>query len=172
MLDIPTLAKQPGPASTIRQNWYRWFMNTPNGPSVVAAERGDFARRCWEAWSPTWRFAEEFFRESAKSFQHPDWVETTIHCYCYWYGNAKGDPALQQYEEQLWRSPKIPVPTIALVGDSNPLYPVSALADQGSLFTGHYERRVLQGIGQNQPKEQPAAFVRAVEDVMGISAPR
>jgi pimeloyl-ACP methyl ester carboxylesterase len=101
MLDIPTLAKQPGTASTIRQNWYRWFMNTPNGPAVVAAERDDLAGQCWEAWSPTRRFAEEFFSESAKSFQNPDWIETTIHCYRYWYGNARGDPALQQYEEQL-----------------------------------------------------------------------
>ena len=55
----------------------------------------------------------------AKSFQNPDSIETTIHCYRYWYGNAKGDPALQQYEEQLWRSPKF-MPTIALAGDSNP----------------------------------------------------
>jgi pimeloyl-ACP methyl ester carboxylesterase len=167
MLNIPALAKQPGSASTIRQSWYRWFMNAPNGPALLATERDDFARQCWEAWSPTWQFDESFFRESAKSLHNPDWLATTIHCYRYWYGNAEGDPALQRYEEQLWRGPKISVPTIALAGDSNPLYPLSSMAAQSGFFTGEYERRVLHGVGHNVPKEQPTAFIQAVKDVTG-----
>jgi pimeloyl-ACP methyl ester carboxylesterase len=59
------------------------------------------------------------------------------------------------------------VPTIALAGDSNPLYPLSSMAAQSGFFTGQYERRVLHGVGHNVPKEQPAAFIQAVKDVMG-----
>jgi pimeloyl-ACP methyl ester carboxylesterase len=72
---------------------------------------------------------------------------------------------------RLWRCPKISVPTIALAGDSNPLYPLSSMAERPALFTGHYERRVLQGIGHNVPKEHPAAFIQAVKDVLDRTDP-
>ena len=100
IFDIPALSKHPGNAATLRQTWYRWFLNAPNGPAGLAAERDDIARQCWESWSPKWRFEESFFRETAKSFHNPDWVDTSIHCYRHWYGNAAGDPALQQFEER------------------------------------------------------------------------
>lgn len=58
------------------------------------------------------------------------------------------------------------MPTIALAGDSNPLYPLSSLAEQHAFFAGDYERRVRQGNGHNVPKEQPAAFIQAVKDVL------
>jgi pimeloyl-ACP methyl ester carboxylesterase len=41
------------------------------------------------------------------------------------------------------------------------------MAGQSAFFTGQYERRVLHGVGHNVPKEQPAAFIQAVKDVMG-----
>jgi pimeloyl-ACP methyl ester carboxylesterase len=168
ILDIPAISKHPGDAVAIRQTWYRWFMNAPNGPAILAAGRDDIARQCWEAWSPNWRFKDSFFRESAKSFRNPDWVDTTIHCYRYWYGNAESDPALQQFEEKLWQRPKISAPTLTLAPDSDPLFPVSFSADQRMLYTGHYERRVLQGVGHDVPAEKPEAFVQAVKDLMRV----
>jgi pimeloyl-ACP methyl ester carboxylesterase len=171
ILDIPALSKQPGDAVALRQTWYRWFMNAPNGPAMLAAERDDIARQCWEAWSPKWRFEDSFFQESAKSFRNPDWVDTSIHCYRHWYGNAEGDPALQQFEEKLWRRPKISAPTLTLAPDSDPLFPISFSADQRTFFTSHYERRVLEGVGHDVPKEKPAAFVQAVKDLIRVASP-
>jgi hypothetical protein len=40
-----------------------------------------------QPWSPTWRFSEEFFRASARSFQTDDWLATTVHCYRHWYAS-------------------------------------------------------------------------------------
>ena len=37
---LAALARQPGNAATIRRNWYRWFMNAPNHPTLVGEEAG------------------------------------------------------------------------------------------------------------------------------------
>ena len=90
-------------------------------------------------------------------------------CYRIWYGNAPGDPALQKYEDQLAKKPKISVPTMILHGDSDALYPTAASEGQESLFTGFYERRILEGVGHCPPKEGPRPFAKGIEDLMAAS---
>jgi hypothetical protein len=34
------------------------------------------------------------------------------------------------------------------------------------LFTGFYERRILEGVGHCPPKEGPRPFVKGIEDLM------
>jgi pimeloyl-ACP methyl ester carboxylesterase len=87
ILNVPNLTKNPGSPKEIRQAWYRFFLSMPEGPAYLAANRDQYTRQCWEAWSPTWRFSEEFFRASARSFQTDDWLATTVHCYRHWYAS-------------------------------------------------------------------------------------
>jgi pimeloyl-ACP methyl ester carboxylesterase len=92
-----------------------------------------------------------------------------LNCYRIWYGNAPCDPALQKYEDQLAKKPKISVPTMILHGDSDALYPSAASEGQESLFTGFYERRTLEGVGDCPPKEGPRPFVKGIEDLMAAA---
>jgi pimeloyl-ACP methyl ester carboxylesterase len=135
ILDVAKDSKRPGDIKSIHQQWYRWYMNTPLGATELEENRDDFTHECWVSWSPTWRFSEAEFAATAKSFHNPDWVATTLNCYRSWYGNAPGDPALQKYEGQLAKLPKISVPTIVLQGDSDPLYPLSATDGQEGFYT-------------------------------------
>jgi hypothetical protein len=50
---------------------------------------------------------------------------------------------IQNPEKNAKEPAKIPVPTMILHGDSDPLYPTSASEGQESLFTSFYERRIL-----------------------------
>jgi pimeloyl-ACP methyl ester carboxylesterase len=165
LLNVPNLTENPGTPKEIRQAWYRFFLSMPQGPAYLAANRDGYTRECWEAWSPTWRFSDEFFRASARSFQTDDWLATTVHFYRHEYGTAKGDPALEPLEERLYQRPKISAPTIVLQAQDDPLYPASFSDGQQSLYTGHYERRPLKHVGHNVPKEAPAEFIQALKDI-------
>ena len=169
VLNIPKLAKTPGSPKELREAWYRFFLSLPGAPAYLAEHRKEFVRECWQAWSPTWRFSDDFLDATARSFQTDDWLATTVHCYRYWYGTAEGDPALKPLEEQLYRQPKIAAPTIVLQAVGDPLYPASFSDGQQRFYTGHYERRAIGNVGHNVPKEAPAAFVEAIKDIARIS---
>jgi pimeloyl-ACP methyl ester carboxylesterase len=169
ILNVPKLTKSPGTPKEISQAWYRFFLSMPEGPAYLAARREEYTRQCWETWSPTWRFSDEFFKTSARSFQTDDWLATTVHCYRHFYGTAEGDPALQSLEERLYEQPKIAAPTIVLQAHADPLYPASFSDGQQSLYTGHYERRPLAHVGHDVPKEAPADFIQALKDIARIS---
>jgi hypothetical protein len=74
------------------------------------------ARVLWRLWSPTWRFDNVTYDESALSFDNPDVVDVVVHSYCHRYGYASGDPTVDAIEIALAGKPKIQVPTIALCG--------------------------------------------------------
>jgi pimeloyl-ACP methyl ester carboxylesterase len=79
------------------------------------------------------------------------------------------DTALQRYEGQLAKLPKISVPTIVLQGDSDPLYPLSATDGQEGFYTLHYQRRPVKGIGHCPPKEAPTETIRGIQDLLRIT---
>lgn len=167
--NIEKNAMEPGSSEVIRQSWYRWFLNMRLGEIELETNPEALARECWKAWSPKWQFTEAEFAATAKSFHNPDWIATTLNCYRNWYSNAPVDPALQKYEEQIARKPKISVPTMVLHGDSDGLYRTSASEGQESLFTSFYERRILEGVGHCAPKEGPRPFVKGIEDLMAAA---
>jgi pimeloyl-ACP methyl ester carboxylesterase len=106
------------------------------------------------------------FERSAASFDNPDFVAVTIHSYRHRYGNAAGDPALDEIERRLAQQPKIKVPTIALQGDADGIHPPESSAHHAAFFAGPYERRVLPRIGHNPPQEDPKSFAAAVLELM------
>jgi pimeloyl-ACP methyl ester carboxylesterase len=150
----------------IHASWYRWFLNTPMGERGLLQSREGLARECWKNWSPKAKFSDSEFEATAVSFNNPDWIATTLHCYRDWYENAPRDPALDRFERACAEKPKIPVPTIVLQGDSDGLYPASVSEGQDTLFTGYYERRVLKDVGHCPPQENPAEFSKGIVDLL------
>src|SRR5262249_58697378 len=78
--------------------------------------RNEIGQYLWKLWSPNWDFDEETYRQTAKSFDNPDFVDIVIHSYMHRIHNAPGDPRYASIEAQLAALPKIGVPTIVIHG--------------------------------------------------------
>jgi pimeloyl-ACP methyl ester carboxylesterase len=155
-------AAAPASPEQERRFWYQWYFQTERGRAGLEANRRGLTRLLWELWSPHWAFDAATFERSAASFDSTDFVAVTIQSYRHRYGNAAGDPALEEVERALAAKPKIAVPTIALQADADGVLPAQASESHGPYFTGPYQRRVLPRIGHNPPQEAPQAFAEAV----------
>ena len=127
--------------------------------------RREIARLLWRLWSPGWRWADAEFEASAAAFDNPDWVEVVVQSYRHRFGQAVGDPALDEIEARLATLPPIAVPTVVLHGEEDGVAPPASSADL-SRFTGAVRREVLPGVGHNPPQEAPDAFVGAVLELV------
>ena len=165
--NIPGAEKPTAPAQEHRL-WYQWYFQMERGRAGVESNRRELCRLLWRLWSPHWSFDDATFDRSAASFDNPDFVAVTIHSYRHRYGNASGDPKLEQIEQRLAQQPKISVPTIALQGEADGVHPPESSAHHGAFFTGPYQRRVLPRIGHNPPQEDPKSFADAVLEMMRI----
>jgi pimeloyl-ACP methyl ester carboxylesterase len=145
-----------------RAYWYQWYFTTAIGRRALTDERREICHGLWEAWGPSWDFAEPEFEATAASWENPDWVEVTVHSYSQRWGEADGDPALAELEDQLASNPPIQVPTIVLHGEADAATLVDATAGKEHCFASSYERRTLSGIGHFVPREAPAAVVDAL----------
>ena len=163
--DIAGSAKPQSPEQE-RRFWYQWYFQTERGRAGLENNRGALCRLLWELWSPHWAFDTASFQRSAASFENPDFVAVTIHSYRHRYGNAAGDPQLEEIERELAQKPKITVPTIALQGDADGVLPPEASERHAGFFVGPYQRRVLPRIGHNLPQEDPQTFASAVVELL------
>jgi pimeloyl-ACP methyl ester carboxylesterase len=163
--NIPAAGTPAAPAQEHRL-WYQWYFQMQRGRAGIEANRRELCRLLWRLWSPHWSFDETTFARSAASFDNPDFVAVTIHSYRHRYGNAPGDPKLDDIERRLAQQPKIGVPTIALQGEADGVHPPESSAHHAAFFNGPYQRRVLPRIGHNPPQEDPKAFADAVLELM------
>ena len=159
--DIAGSAKPQPPGQEARY-WYQYYFHTERGVAGLTQNRDALCRHLWRLWSPNWASDEATFARSAASFANPDFVAVTIQSYRHRYGNAPGDPALEEIERRLADLPKIGVPTIALQGEADGVQPPVLFGQHDRSFTGPFERRILPGIGHNPPQEAPAAFAGAI----------
>ena len=159
--DIAGAAKPQAPEQEARY-WYQFYFHTERGVAGLTQNREALCRHLWKLWSPNWAFDEATFARSAASFANPDFVAVTIQSYRHRYGNAPGDPALEEIERRLAALPTIGVPTIALQGEADGVQPPAAFAQNDRNFTGRFERRSLPAVGHNPPQEAPAAFANCV----------
>jgi len=159
--DIAGSAK-PQPPEQEARYWYQYYFHTERGVAGLTQNRDALCRHLWRLWSPNWAFDEATFARSAASFANPDFVAVTIQSYRHRYGNAPGDPALEEIERRLADLPKIGVPTIALQGEADGVQPSALFGQHDRSFTGPFERHILPGIGHNPPQEAPAAFAGAI----------
>ncbi|MDT5084103.1 MAG: hypothetical protein QOJ61_1146 [Mycobacterium sp.] len=155
----------PAPPEVEHSNWYQYYFNTERGRAGLTANRREMAHLLWRLWSPPWNFDEPTFEASAAMLDNPDFVDIVIHSYRHRYGYADGDPALTVIEERLAAQPPITVPTISLDGNDGGFGPADTSAEERAHFTGHYEQRIVQGVGHNVPQEAPGDFAAAVLDL-------
>jgi pimeloyl-ACP methyl ester carboxylesterase len=158
---IPDSAKPQSPQQE-RRFWYQWYFHTERGRAGLESNRRELCRLLWELWSPHWAFDAATFERSAASFDNPDFVAVTIHSYRHRYGNAAGDPKLEEIEQRLAKRPKITAPAIALQGEADGVMPPELSEPHAGFFAGPYQRRVLPRIGHNPPQEDPRTFADAI----------
>jgi pimeloyl-ACP methyl ester carboxylesterase len=165
--DIAGSAKPQSPEQE-RRFWYQWYFQTERGRAGLQSNREALCRLLWELWSPHWQFDAATFARSAASFDNPEFVAVTIHSYRHRYGNAPGDPKLEDIERRLAQKPKISVPTIALQGDADGVLPPEVSERHSGFFAGPYQRRLLPRIGHNPPQEDPQTFAGAVAELLRV----
>lgn len=142
--------------------WYQYYFHTERGRAGLTKYRKEFCRQLWEHWSPTWKFDDSTYEQTAVSFANPDFVEVVIHSYRHRFGLIDGDSAFENTEKKLVNPPKITVPTIVLDGDSDGVIPLCGDEYDAPFFAGSYERRIIKGAGHNLPQEIPEEFASAV----------
>ncbi|MGA0598393.1 alpha/beta fold hydrolase [Enterovirga sp. CN4-39] len=160
--------KMPLPPRAELSWWYQFYFATSRGRAGYEANRKEFARLIWQTASPEWRFSDEAFERSARSFDNPDHVSIVIHNYRWRLGLADGERRYDALEQSLAKAPIIGVPTITMEGDANGA-PHPAPASYARQFGARYEHRLITGgIGHNLPQEAPQDFARAVIDVDAV----
>ncbi len=152
----------PGDPEAERALWYQWYFNTERGRAGLTANRRGICRLLWETWSPGWRFSDETFNRTAKSFDNPDFVDVVIHSYRHRLGNAPGEPRFLAVEQQLAQHPKIEVPSIVLYGANDGVRKPPAPAVNQALFTSLLAREVVPGAGHFLAREKPDAVSLAL----------
>ncbi len=155
-------ARNPAPPAEEYRYWYQYYFHTERGRAGLSLNRHELCELIWRLWSPTWKFDEATFNQTAMAFDNPDLVEIVIHSYRHRFGGISGDPALDEIESKLAGQPNITVPSIVLLGGDDGVDTPMTFDDDAPHFTGRYERRIVSGAGHNLPQEMPGAFVDAV----------
>lgn len=168
--NIQNIAKSWEPATAAEEAtfWYQYYFHSERGRRGLERDRRDITRLLWKMWSPTWRFDEETFEQSAASFDNPDFVDVVIHSYRHRYGLVPGDPGFAHIETQLVAQPPISVPTISIDGDVDGVN--TGTSGHAHKFTGGHEHRIFSQAGHNLPQERPVEWARAVLDVRGMAS--
>lgn len=156
--------RMPLPPKAEQAWWYQYYFATERGRLGYEANRDDFAKLIWQTASPTWKFDEATFLQSAAAFNNPDHVAIVVHNYRWRLGLADGEGRFDKLEARLAAFPPISVPAITMEGDANGAPHPDPAAYAGK-FSGKYAHRNLSGgVGHNLPQEAPAAFAQAIRD--------
>src|SRR5438105_1900882 len=143
--------------------WYQYYFATERGRRGYDQNRYEFNKLIWNIASPQWKFDDATYDRSAASFNNPDHVAIVIDNYRWRLSLSKGESRYDDLEQKLAKAPVITAPTITIASDFD-----GSAADGAAYakrFVGHYEHRILKGIGHNVPQEAPAAFAQAIVDV-------
>lgn len=162
--DIANAWRPASPQEEARY-WYMYYFHTNRGRVGLTENRYALCRYIWSLWSPSWRFDEATYAETAASFDSPDFVDIVVHSYRHRFGGIAGDPALDEIEARLAKRPDISVPCLVLQGKDDTVDPPQKDDFARKFFTGHYERKIIEGAGHNLPQEAPDAFASAILDL-------
>jgi pimeloyl-ACP methyl ester carboxylesterase len=163
--DIPGSVEPQIPENEYRY-WYQYYFHSERGRAGLSKNRRELCKLLWRLWSPTWKFTDDDFNQTAISFNNPDFVDVVIHSYRHRYGVVPGDPSVEETEQRLIELPKISVPSITLDGHDDGVAPLGGSADHHHFFSGKYAHRVIPGVGHNLPQEAPREFAEAVLSLM------
>lgn len=159
-------ANRPAPPVDEYRYWYQYYFHSARGAAGLDKNRFDLCKLLWQLWSPHWSFTEETYRQSAASFENPDFVEVVLHSYRHRYGLVAGDARYEDTEARLAEQPKITVPTISIDGLGDGVIPASGSAAHERFFEGPYDYQTIPSVGHNVPQEAPTEFAAAVLSLM------
>jgi pimeloyl-ACP methyl ester carboxylesterase len=164
-------AAPAGAPEAVRRLWYQWYFNTEAGRAGLEQNRRGLCELLWREWSPTWRFSNEMFNLTARSFDNPDFVDCVIHSYRHRHLNAPGEPRFRDTEKQLAARPPISVPTIVLHGSDDAFGRPAAeiTAAERATLPKLIDKRVIEGAGHFVPHEKPEAVASALLDVLSAT---
>ena len=159
---------KPAPAEEEAAFWYQYYFHSERGRRGLVKDRRGIARLLWQMWSPTWKFDDATFDQTAEAFENSDFVEVVVHSYRHRYGLVAGDPAVAHIETRLTAQPDIHVPSITIDGDKDC---VSIRTDHhAQKFSGPHEHRIFEHVGHNIPQENPPGWAQAVLDARAMAA--
>ncbi len=139
--------------------WYQWLMALDRGAALVRDERRSFTRYIWGLWSPGWTVPEDDFAVAAAGFDNPDWADITVHSYRVRWSLAPRDPAYAGVARRIAADPVIAVPTLMLQGGADPVALPQGSEGKDKLFSGGYERVVLDRLGHFPQRQGPDAVL-------------
>ena len=139
--------------------WYQWLMALDRGAALVRDDRRGFTRYIWEAWSPGWTVPEDDFAVAAAWFDNPDWADVTLHSYRVRWSLAPNDPAYAPLAQRVAADPVIAVPALMLQGGADPVALPRSSEGKDGLFSGGYDRVVLDGLGHFPQRQGPEAVL-------------
>jgi pimeloyl-ACP methyl ester carboxylesterase len=142
--------------------WYHWYMATPRGERTVHEDRRNFARMMWDNWAPAGWYTATEFEATASAFDNPDWPAVVLHSYRHRWEHATGDARYAQDDAKLNPAPKLDVPTLVLHGAADSCNIPSSSDGKAALFTGPYERQLLEGVGHFPQREAPQQVADAL----------
>ncbi|TLU70486.1 alpha/beta fold hydrolase [Lichenicoccus roseus] len=152
----PRLGGMPtSPFRQAQRQWYHWFMATARGAEAVRADPKGFARVMWENWAPDGWFDDATFEAVARSWEHPDWVDVTLHSYRARWNEVDPDESSIWLEEKVKATKTLPLPTLYFQGALDGVNPPSVSEGISDKFTGPIERIVLRGVGHFPTREAP-----------------
>jgi len=146
--------------------WYQYYFHSSRGRAGLESNRRELCRLLWQLWSPSWKFEDSIYQQTAASFENPDFVEVVIHSYRHRFGYAPGAPALEEIERRLAARPLISVPTIMLHGGDDGVDPAEHSEGHARFFTKLYQRKVIPGVGHNLPQEAPEAVINSILELV------
>jgi pimeloyl-ACP methyl ester carboxylesterase len=169
---IQDVFSPPRPASPEAEAalWYQWYFNTERGRAGLSANRRPLCKLLWQMWSPTWKFTDETYDRTAKSFDNPDFVDCVIHSYRHRNLNAAGEPRFDAIERKLAMRPKVEVPTILLYGaDDGIAKPAADSPADREQFPKLVARRIVPRAGHFLPRENPDSVSAAITELMSVT---
>ena len=163
---------KPQPPSGAMSNarmWYQWYFNTEQGVVGLRQKRHDIIRYLWDTWSPTWKYTDEVYKQSSKSFDNVDFVDVVIHSYRHRHMNAVGEQRFMDLEKRLAQSPVIDVPTIVLRGTDNGFgRPSADFATDKNNFPKLVDTRLVEKAGHDLPRHRPDAVAEALSELITL----
>ena len=142
--------------------WYQWLMALDRGADLVRTDRRDYTRHIWSIWNPGWTVSDALFDAVAASFDNPDWADITLHSYRVRWELAPKNPAYAHLAERVSHDPVIGVPTLMLQGGADPCGLPETSEGKETLFSGHYERVLLDDVGHFPQRQSPDLVLDAL----------
>lgn len=146
----------------VQNYWYHWYLATERGERLVRFNAKEFTRHIWKEWCPFWSIDEDEFELTSHAFSNPDWADVVLHSYRHRWGLAPADVSCAALEVSLASPPLISTPTLVLHGTDDPCNSPVTSEGKEALFSGTYERRLIERCGHFPQREHPDVVLSEV----------